>query len=130
MRITLAALLAALVCACGSAGGGGALRELGPVFAEPARFNGRTFEGEVYIVADRADPSLYRLSQTEDGAQWFALQNGAQQRLQDWYHLNPGHRILARGLLRPTPCGERNACAEGEARFTIMNLQILRRPGQ
>jgi len=130
MRYAIAALFLLGAAACGSTGGGGTLRALGPVYAEPMSFNGRTFEGEVYVVADRANPEIYRLSETEDGAQWFALQAGAQQRLQDWYHLNPGHRFLARGLIRPTPCGERNSCAEGEARFTIMNLQILRRPGQ
>ncbi len=127
MRAALAALLLLCAGAC-TALTGGNVTDLAPVYADPMAHNGRTFYGEVFIVADRANPEIYRLSQTEDGAQWFGLQSGAQQRLQDWYHMNPGHRFLARGLLRPTACGEAGTCDANEPRFTIMNLQILRRP--
>lgn len=129
MRVVIAAALMMGLAACGG-GGARVLRDLGPAYANPMAHNGQTFEGEVYIVADPTNPQIYRLSQTEDGAQFFGLQSGAQQRLQDWYHLNPGHRFLARGLLRPTACGEANTCAPNEPRFNILNLQILRRPGQ
>ncbi len=129
MRMLAAAVLAVCVGACGG-GAGGVVRDLAPVYANPMDHNGRTFDGIVHIVPDANDPSIYRLSQTADGAQSFALQSGAQQRLQDWYHLNPGHTFHARGLLRPTPCGERNNCSAGEPRFTLMNMQVLRRSGQ
>jgi hypothetical protein len=129
MRVIFAAFVLLCAGAC-TALTGGNVTDLAPVYANPMAHNGRTFLGEVYIVVDRSDPGIYRLSQTEDGAQWFGLQSGAQQRLQDWYHMRPGHRFLARGLLRPTACGEAGTCAETEPRFLIMNLQILRRPGQ
>lgn len=129
MRGAFAAILLLCAGACTTLTGGN-VTDLGPVYANPMAHNGRTFLGEVYIVADRTDPAIYRLSQTEDGAQWFGLQSGAQQRIQDWYHMNPGHRFLARGLIRPTSCGEAGTCAETEPRFTLRNLQLLRRPGQ
>lgn len=127
MRAILAAVLLLGAAACTTLTGG-PVNDLAPVYADPMAHNGRTFEGDVYIIADPTDPTIYRLSQTQDGAQWFGLQNGAQQRLQDWYHMNPGHRFNARGLLRPTACGEAGTCAANQPRFTIMNLQIFRQP--
>lgn len=125
MRTIFAGLLFMFVGACASLTGG-VVRDLTPAYADPAAFDGRTFDGDLYIVTDPANPEIYRLSQTQDGAQFFALQSGAQQRLQDWNHLNPGHRFHARGIIRPSACGAAGDCAPNEPSFSLRNLEITR----
>jgi hypothetical protein len=126
MRAALLALLT-LISACATPGSS-VLYTLDPVIANSRPYDGRYFEGAVWVFES---PSNYlTVSPTRDGAVRIELSRFSANRLYNYYQLREGHHVRIRAQILEeriivTENTTQAACQYGGTTFYLTNVRVL-----
>lgn len=126
MRTALLALML-LFSACATPSGS-VINTLDPVIANARPFDGRYFEGDVWVFAS---PSNYlTVSPTRDGAVRIELSRFSAERLHTYYQLREGHHVRIRAQILQEGVVTQNYAAGArrhtDASFYLTNVRVLR----